>query len=601
MSTSAPPPRARRLDLFRRVSRLLAPYRRQMLLLALCTLGTTATSLVTPALIRSAIDNGLGGHDAGALLNAGAAIVGIGLLRFVVNLGKRYLSDWMVHHVGYDLRNALYDKIQRLSFRYHDQTQTGQLMSRCTEDVTAVSRFIGESGMDLLNVTILLAGIVLVLFRESVPLTLLGLIPLAALAFITIHLARTIHPLFYRVDQSLGQVSSTLQENLSGAQVVRAFARQAYEKTKFARANRELYHARVAVVSTWGLYMPTFPLFVMLATAVILWFGGSMVIAGTLTLGELVAFNAYLLLLALPVQQVGFNVNAAGEAAAGARRILEVLDVPQEIQSRPGAPALPPVRGRVDFESVSFSYQANQPILCDITLHAAPDQVIALIGATGSGKTTLINLIPRFYDVTAGAVRIDGHDVRSVELQSLRRQIGIVLQSSLLFSTTLRENIAFGRPEAGLDDVIAAATAARAHEFISALPQGYDTVVGERGVTLSGGQRQRVAIARALLMNPRILILDEATSSVDTQTEYLIQQALAELMRNRTTFVIAQRLTTVKRADQIIVLDDGRIIQTGTHDELVGVAGPYREVYELQLKDQDELRAAAEPIAPVPA
>ncbi|MBP7693659.1 MAG: ABC transporter ATP-binding protein, partial [Anaerolineales bacterium] len=374
--------------------------------------------------------------------------------------------------------------------------------------------------------------------------------------------------------------------------VVKAFARGDHEVGKFATANRELYAARVRVVRTWGTYLPSMTVLVMAATALVLWVGGGRVMTGALTLGEVVAFNAYLLMLAGPAQQLGFAIGALGEAAAGGQRIYEILDIPEEIRSAPHAPALPPARGQVRFEDVSFSYRgdAKRPALHHVDFEVQPDQVVALIGPTGSGKTSLINLIPRFYDPSAGRVLIDGQDIRQVELRSLRSQIGLVLQASLLFSATLRENIAYGRPEASEAEIVAAARAARAHEFIQALPEGYATVVGERGVTLSGGQRQRVAIARALLTDPRILILDDATSSVDTRTEYLIQQALETLMRGRTTFVIAQRLSTVKRADLILVLDQGYIVQRGRHADLVAQPGVYQEIYNLQLKDQEQFQ-----------
>jgi len=507
-------------------------------------------------------------------------------VRSAFNFGKRYLGEWLVNHTGYDLRNALYDKIQRLPFGFHDHTQTGQLMSRCTEDVSSLSRFAGQGAVELLNVLMLLAGILFLLFRESLTLTLISLVPLLALTGVTIYLGQIVGPLFLKVDQALGDVSASVQENLSGVQVVRAFAREAFEKIKFAAANRKLFDARVTIVGTWGVFMPTMTILVMLSTALILWFGGRMVVAGALTLGEVVAFNAYLLLLAAPVQQLGFVVNSAGEAIAGGQRIYEILDLPEEITSPSHPQTLPTLTGRVTFENVSFSYRGERRALHDVSFEAQPNQVIALIGSTGSGKTSLINLIPRFYDATAGRVCVDGCDVRTVNLRALRSQIGIVLQTSLLFSTSIRENIAYGRVEASEEEVVAAARAARAHDFILSFPKGYDTVVGERGVTLSGGQRQRVAIARALLMNPRILILDDATSSVDTQTEYLIQQALNELMQGRTTFVIAQRLSTVKRADLILVLQDGRIVQRGKHDELVAQPGLYQEIYNLQLRDQ---------------
>ncbi len=583
-----------------RLFRSLSPYRWQLAALVICILAVTSASLAIPSLIATAIDDGLAKNSPAELLSIGLTMLGVGFARALFNFGRRYLSEWLVNRSGYDFRNLMYDKIQRLSFRYHDQVQTGQLMSRCTEDISALSRFVGQGGVDLLNVILLLIGIVTLLFSVSATLMLIGLAPLIVLVFVTIILSRRQSRLFLIVDRALGQVSSTLQENLGGVQVVRAFAREEYEKSKFEQVNRKLFDARVTVVSSWGFFWPTMSILVMFSTALILWFGGQMVIAGTLTLGELVAFNAYLTLLAGPVTELGFIVNAAGEAIAGGQRIYEVLDLNEEIQSPPNPVTLPPLTGQVTFDAVGFSYGGARDALQDISFRAEPNQVIALIGPTGSGKTSLINLIPRFYDVTGGSVCLDGHDVRSVDLKALRSQIGIVLQTSLLFSTTLRENIAYGRLEAGEDEIVAAAKAARAHDFILALPNGYDTVVGERGVTLSGGQRQRIAIARALVMDPRILILDDSTSSVDMQTEYLIQQALAELMKGRTTFVIAQRLSTVKRADQILVLDHGRIVQHGRHDDLLAEGGLYKEIYDLQLKDQEQFRREMLFLDPVP-
>ena len=334
--------------------------------------------------------------------------------------------------------------------------------------------------------------------------------------------------------------------------------------------------------------MPTSHFLVALSTILILWFGGNMVLRGEMTLGEMVAFNSFLILIAEPARQMVWLVNTAGEAGAGLKRTFDVLDMKPEIASPPEAEVLPPLSGRVEFRDVNFRYQGeDSDALQDINLRVEPNQIVALIGPTGSGKTSLVNLIPRFYDIFTGSLLVDGIDIRQADLPSLRRQIGIVLQTSLLFSVSIRENIAYGRPDASLEDVIAAAKAAQAHEFIREMPEGYDTVVGERGITLSGGQRQRVAIARALLLDPRILILDDSTSSVDTQTERLIQQALDDLMEGRTTFVIAQRLSTVRRADQILVLDQGRIVERGTHDQLLTQQGLYREIYELQLRGQE--------------
>lgn len=576
-----------------RLLKSLKPYTAQVMGLLISLLVVTATSLVTPGIIKDVIDNGLTQGPA-ALAWSGLIIVGVGLVRSVFNFVKRYLGEWLVNRTGYDYRNALYDKIQRLPFGFHDHTQTGQLMSRCTEDVSSLTRFAGQGAVELLNVILLMVGILVLLVGMNLALTLFSLIPLLILIGLTIYLGQIVGPLFLKVDQALGDVSSAVQENLTGVQVVRAFAREHFEKDKFARANRRLYEARVTIVTTWGLFLPTMTILVMAATTLVLWFGGQMVMRGELTLGEVVAFNAYLLLLGGPVQQLGFVVNSAGEAMAGGQRIFEILDLPEEIKSPADPEPMGTLTGRVVFDNVSFAYRSERRALHDISFEAQPNQLIALIGPTGSGKTSLVNLIPRFYDATAGQVRVGSdrgdQDVKQVDLKALRSQIGLVLQTSLLFSATIRENIAFGRVGASEEDVVAAAKAARAHDFILSFPHGYDTEVGERGVTLSGGQRQRLAIARALLLNPRILILDDATSSVDTQTEYLIQQALDTLMQGRTTFVIAQRLSTVKRADVILVLQEGRIVQRGRHADLVAQPGLYQDIYNLQLKDQEQFQ-----------
>ncbi len=589
--------RIKNMRILFRLLKSLNPYRLQLSALIACVFVVTTTSLITPTLIRSAIDDGLGKHDSNKIIWIALTIIAIAIIRTVFNFGRRYLSEWLINRTGYDFRNALYDKIQHLPFSYHDQVQTGQLMSRCTEDVSSLSRFVGQGAVDLFNILVLLGGIIVLLFGQSVILTLIGLAPIAILAVATVAFSRKISHLFFIVDQALGDLSATLQENLTGAQVVRAFAREEHEKTKFANAHRKLYDARVTVVSTWGVFMPTTNFLVMASTILILWFGGQMVMDGTLTLGALVAYNAYLIQLAGPVGELGFIVNAAGEAVAGGKRIFEILDIEEQIASPSNALMLPPLTGRVTFDAVTFAYRGTSSsekeerhALRAVSFEAQPNQVIALIGPTGSGKTSIVNLIPRFYDPTEGRVCVDGIDVKTIDLKSLRAQIGIVLQSSLLFSVSIRDNISYGRMDATEDEIIAAAKAARADDFIRALPNGYDTMVGERGVTLSGGQRQRIAIARALLMDPRILILDDSTSSVDMQTEYLIQQALAELMKGRTTFVIAQRLATVKRADLILVLDDGAIVQRGTHNALLEQGGLYKEIYDLQLKDQEQFR-----------
>ena len=568
-----------------RLRPFLRPYARQVGLATFFLLGLTALELLVPDIIRRVIDIGLVQRDIPLLRNAALLVLGIGILNAGFSGGQRYLSEWIASHLGYDIRNRIYDHIQRLSFAYHDHAQTGQLISRSIEDLRSLERFVGFGLIEMVRLSVLATGVVTLLFVENARLAWIAMLPLIPLVGITVWFGRRISRLFLDVDNNLGELSSRLQENVTGAQVVRAFAREPYEIARFDETNRALYRVRVTVVGEWSKVMPTTRLLAVLGTILILWFGGGMVLRGEMTVGQVVAFNSYMVMLALPARQLVWLVNMGGEALAGAQRVFEVLDTPREIASPPEAHPLPPLEGRVDFEGVSFHYQGEQaPALKDIHLHVEPNQIVALIGATGSGKTTLVNLIPRFYDVTTGAVRVDGRDVRQVHLPSLRRQIGIVLQTSLLFSASVRENIAFGRPEASMQEIEAAARAAQAHEFITRLPEGYDTLIGERGLTLSGGQRQRIAIARALLMDPRILILDDSTSSVDTHTERLIQQALDELMQGRTTFVIAHRISTVRRADLILVMEGGRIVQRGTHESLISRPGPYREIYELQLQ-----------------
>jgi ATP-binding cassette subfamily B multidrug efflux pump len=573
----------------------LRPYWRQVVTSLTLLLVLTGLSLVVPEIIRQVIDVGLKQANINYLVTMALVLLGIGVISSTLTYFQRYLSQWIASHVGFDLRNRLYDHIQHLSFSYHDHAQTGQLISRTIEDVRSVENFAGTGITDLIQVGLLLVGVTTLLLFTNAKLAAISLLPMIPLVLLTTDFGKRVSAYFLDVDNALGELSARLQENVTGVQVVRAFAREEHEIHRFGQANKSLYNARIKVNHEWSKIMPSSTFLVTLGTLLILWFGGQMVIHGSMTIGELVAFNSYLLLLSAPAQQLTWLVNGAGEAAAGAQRAFTVLDTPLEIESTPDKIILPALSGQVEFHQVSFQYLGEKAnALKNISLRVKPNQVVALIGTTGSGKTSLVNLIPRFYDVTEGAVLVDGFDVRQVNLSSLRKQIGIVLQTSLLFSTTIRENIAYGCPEASIDDIVAAAKAAQAHEFILDLPDGYDTVVGERGITLSGGQRQRVAIARALLLDPHILILDDSTSSVDTQTEREIQHALVNLMHGRTTFVIAHRLSTVHRADLILVMDEGQIVEQGAHNELLQKGGLYREIYQLQLSDQESFHETLE-------
>jgi len=568
-----------------RIRAFLKPYIWQTLATLITLLIITGLSLLVPRILSSVIDNGLKGGQVYLAL-AALLLLAIGLFSALLNLINRYLSEWIAAHVGYDLRNQMYDHIQYLPFSYHDHAQSGQLISRCIEDVRSIERFAGSAVAELIRFVFLTVGIVYIMFNMNARLAAISLLPMIPLILMTSNFGTKIGRLFFDVDIAVGEVSNRLQENVVGVQVVRAFAREDYEIKRFDTANKEVFRTWVYVIDEWSKIMPTTNWLTAISVMLILWFGGQMVIAGTLTIGTIVAFNAYVLMLAEPAQQLTGLVNAGGEAAAGAKRVFEVLDVQPSIQSPKDAVVPKELRGEVKFENVGLKYQDEKTASLDgINLQVEPNQIVALIGQTGSGKTSFVNLIPRFYDVTDGSVLVDGVDVRRMDLVALRRQIGIVLQTSLLFSDSIKENIAYGRPDATLDEIVAAAKAAQAHEFIEGFTKGYDTIVGERGVTLSGGQRQRVAIARALLMNPRILILDDSTSSVDTQTEKLIQSALDTLMEGRTTFVIAHRLSTVRRADMILVMDQGRIVERGTHDELLAKRGLYKQIHDLQLVD----------------
>ncbi|WP_420641575.1 ABC transporter ATP-binding protein [Candidatus Leptofilum sp.] len=572
---------------YRRLLGYLKPYRTQLILAYLSMLFATLLNLFVPQIIKDAIDNGLAAGEPRALFVAGGIILGIAVVRGLAGFGQLFFGEWLTHRVSYDLRNHFYNSVQALPFSFHDRTLTGDLMSRATSDITETERFVGIGLMGLISTTLLLVGVIVVMLWESVQLSLLGLIPIPLLIYATIRFGNTVRPMFKLIQEQMGVLSSTMQESMTGIKVVKAFAQEPHELAKFDHENDEWFDRRYGLIKTWADNWPLFTFLVAASIFLLLWFGGPRALDGEITIGTLFALISYILMLSAPVQRLGFLVNLAATAGASAKRVFDIIDTPSEIQEQADAIWLERAEGSVTFEGVDFAYREDRQILADISFHAEPGQTIALIGPTGSGKSTVTNLIPRFYDPTAGKILVDGVNVRAVQVQSLRRQIGIVLQDPFLFSQTVAENIAYGRPDATLDEIIAAAKAARVHRFVTEMPDGYDTRVGERGVTLSGGQKQRVAIARALLTDPRILILDDSTSSVDTETEHLIQEALAVLMEGRTTFVIAQRLLTLKNADMILVLDNGRIVERGTHEQLLAEAGLYREIYDLQLKDQE--------------
>jgi ATP-binding cassette subfamily B protein len=547
---------------------------------------SSAASLATPQLIAYAIDSGIAPRSLNVILLAVGGLMTAALLRGLFQFLQGYLAERASQGVAYDLRNDLFAKIERLGFGYYDRVETGQLVTRLTSDVEQIRTFVGSGVVQLAAAAVMLVGTTVLLFSLDWRLALVALSIVPFIFFLLLRFVRRIGPLFRGVQQTLGRLNATLQEDLAGIRVIRTFAREDYESSRFRAVNDDLLEKNLTTVRTFSNNFPFVFLLANLGTLAIILFGGLQVIGGSLSIGELVAFNTYLGFLLFPILTIGFLAAGISRAGASAQRIFEVFDAPLEVQDAPDAVPLPPIRCRVEFDGVSFRYPGDErEVLHDISFCAEPGQTVAILGTTGSGKSTLVNLLPRFYDVNGGSVRLDGHDVRYVTLASLRSQIGIVLQSSLLFSGSVRANIAYGRPEAKGEEVEAAARAARADEFIRALPDGYDTIIGERGVGLSGGQRQRIAIARVLLIDPRLLILDDSTSAVDAETEAAIQESLDQLMRegHRTVFVIAQRVSTVRDADLILVLDEGTIAARGAHEELLRDSELYNEILGSQI------------------
>ena len=582
----------------RHLLRLLAYLRPYWLLVVgayACLILNALFTLVVPSLLGHAVDDGIGKGDVGVVAKMGLYILAASLLRGLSAFGQGYLAESAAQGVSYQLRKALYSHVQRLSFSFHDQAQTGELMSRATADVEAVRAFSGRGLTQVVIMIALLIGVAIALFQMHWQLALLSMILLPMVGWRAYTFGRQVRPMHRAVQQEIATLANRIQESVSGIQVVKAFGRHELEIERFDAQNDKLYQRYVEASRATALNAPLLDFLSSVCTLMMLWIGGILVIWGDLTYGELVAFYAYLLQLVLPIRRGGWLMTMAARASAASERIFDILDSPVTVADREDSTVLPPLIGSVEFEGVSCSYYPGRPVLQDVSFRAEPGQTIALVGATGSGKTSIANLIPRFYDVDGGRVLVDGHDVRDVRIQSLRQQIGIVMQETLLFADTIRANIAYGRPGATDNQIRSAARAARADEFIESLPNGYDTDVEERGVTLSGGQKQRIAIARALLMNPKILILDEFTSAVDVATERLIRQALVELMRDRTTFVIAHRLSTVRAADQILVLEAGQLVARGTHAELLATNAHYRDTYALQLQSDDDPAAGPPP------
>jgi ATP-binding cassette, subfamily B, multidrug efflux pump len=553
----------------------------------LLVLLVSILATVSPQLIRGIVDRGIADNDTRYLTWAVLGLLGLTIVQGVLGFFQGRWIEQASQGVAYDLRNQLYRKLSSLSFSYHDRTEAGQLLARAMHDVERMRFLAGRATMRMLEAVVLLIVTTIAIVAMNPRLALLSMVSMPILLVQAYYYSKMMRPLWRDIRDQISTMTSWVEQNLRGARIVKGFAQEDAEIARFDKENKSWLEMSRQSVWIRALNDPAVVLLVNISTILIIWYGGRLVIQGGLTLGELIAFNAYIGQLAGPIRMLGRMVPFLTEAAASGERIFEILDAESDVKESPDAIDLPNVEGHVVFENVSFAYLGRKQVLRGIDVDVPAGQIIALLGTTGSGKSTIINLLPRFYDATEGRITIDGYDVRDLTLDSLRGQIGIVLQETTLFAASVRENIAFGRPGASMEEVVEAAKAAQAHDFILEMPNGYESRVGERGSTLSGGQKQRVAIARALLKDPRILVLDDAMSSVDTETERLIQKALERLMQGRTSFVIAQRLSTVRMAHQILVLDRGQIVARGTHSDLLHTSGLYADIYERQLRPQE--------------
>jgi ABC-type multidrug transport system fused ATPase/permease subunit len=564
---------------FVRLLGFLAPYRISLAASVLLAVGAQAGSLAFPWLTGSVV-NAIGDDERHRLPLLIGIVLAVGLVKAACTVGRRLISGDQALGVDMDMRTALYAKLLRLSFGFFDRHQTGQLMSRATVDLQSVRFFLGYGLLFFFQHVFTIVGVGVLVFVISWKLALIALAVAPVIIAVAYRYSDVSHPVLRDVQQRMADVATVAEENVVGVHVVKSFAQEQAEQDKFERRSEALFGQSLRANRQRAFYVPVLSFLPMLGQAAVLLAGGRMVANGSLSLADFVRFNLYLAMLIFPLRMLGMWIGEGQRATASGERIFQVLDEPEEIRDEPGARELPRGPGRVGFEHVTFAYGDGSAVLEDVDLELEPGRTVALIGHTGSGKTSLASLIPRFYDVQTGRVAIDGVGVRDVTLHSLRREIGVIPQDPFLFSATVRENLAFGRPEATKEELVHASRLAQAHEFIERLPDGYDTVIGERGITLSGGQRQRLAIARALVLDPRILILDDATASVDAATEAKIRIGLREAMRGRTTVIIAHRLSTIALADEIVVLEHGRVVARGVHEDLVGTSEVYREIWD---------------------
>lgn len=573
------------MDVFHKLKAYYWPYRYVGLASFLFVGFTTALALVRPNLLRLIFDDVMVDGRTERLPFLCLGVIFAAMLQGASHYGRNYLGHVFGANSVYEVRNALYRRLQSFSFSYYDTAKTGDLMSRLAGDVEVFRQFLAFGFANLLDFVLMVTFGLVMMASIDWRLTIVSLITMPFLAALTMRFHTKVHPAFTKLREAMSDMSTAVQESITGIRTVKSFAREPQQIDTFNGRVAAFVDRHMDTARLWTRFFPTMELMGNLGVLILLYYGGREVISGRMSVGDLVAFFQLIWMIIGPLQQLGYQINNFTQSLAAGERLLEILQTPRNIKDTPQAKPVQSIQGRVTFDNVSFAYEKEMPALTGINLDVKPGMVVGVLGATGSGKSTLVSLIPRYYDVTGGCVLIDGQDVRNITLASLRKQVGIVFQETFLFSTTLRENIGFARRDATAAEIESAARLACAHEFIMETPKGYDTLVGERGLGLSGGQKQRIAIARAILADPRILILDDATASVDMETEFEIQQALKTLMQGRTTFIIAHRVSSVKDADLIVVLDHGQIVERGTHTELLAANGTYRRIYDVQFKD----------------
>ena len=574
------------MNLYLRILKYVKPYKHILAAALLCTVLAAAGNLYLPWIIKDMVDKVLSEKDSTMLNLIALSIVVIFIARGIFYYGQNYLMSYVGQHVVIDIRTEVFKKLQRLSMAFYDKNKTGTIMSYVTNDVNALQGAMVENTIELVTEGFILIGSICAMVYLDWKLTVVTFCTFPIVLWFMDFFGKKIRSSGGQIQEATADITSVLQESVSSARVVKSFVREGYEIERFEKENEANFTANMRNAKYMATLTPVIELVAALGVTVILWYGGHNVIDGATTAGSLIAFLVYAVNISNPIKRVTRTIGNIQKALAAAERVFNVMDLPEEVRNLPGATVLPPVRGDIVFEHVSFAYNTGEEVLHDVSFEVKPGQVIGLVGPSGAGKSTIASLLPRFYDVTGGRITVDGIDIKAVTLDSLREQVGIVPQETLLFNGSVYDNIKYGRLDATEAEIIDAAKAANAHEFILNLPKGYETQLGDRGVNVSGGQRQRIAIARAILKNPRILILDEATSALDTESERLVQEALDRLMVGRTSFAIAHRLSTIKNADRILVLEDGKLVEDGNHEQLMAMDGLYAHLYKIQYRNK---------------